>query len=221
MAAARPIVGSMHAGRHGHAHAAPGQADKGRLRLALALIAGFIAVEVATGVIAHSLALLSDAAHMVTDAGALALSLLALRLAARPAAGAMTFGFRRAEILSAQANGISLVIFAGFIAYEAIRRLLDPAAVRGGLMLVVALAGIVVNLAAVRVLAGADRSSLNVQGSFQHVLTDLHGVIGTAIAAGRVVAPRLWPAGPPASLLVASPVLRSGARPAPGARRAG
>src|SRR5256885_549586 len=119
----------MHAAHHGHAHAAPGQADKGRLRLALALIAGFIAVEVATGVIAHSLALLSDAAHMVTDAGALALSLLALRLAARPAAGAMTFGFRRAEILSAQANGISLVIFAGFIAYEAIRRLLDPQAI--------------------------------------------------------------------------------------------
>jgi cobalt-zinc-cadmium efflux system protein len=209
-AAARRIVGSMHAGHHGHAHAAPGQADKGRLRLALALIAGFIAVEVATGVIAHSLALLSDAAHMVTDAGALALSLLALRLAARPAAGAMTFGFRRAEILSAQANGISLVIFAGFIAYEAIRRLLDPAAVRGGLMLAVALAGIVVNLAAVRVLAGADRSSLNVQGSFQHVLTDLYGFIGTAIAAVVIIATGFGRADPIVSLLIVALMLRSG-----------
>src|SRR3989440_12538602 len=180
----------MHAAHHGHAHAAPGQADKGRLRLALSLIAGFIAVEVATGVIAHSLALLSDAAHMVTDAGALALSLLALRLAARPAAGAMTFGFRRAEILSAQANGISLVIFAGFIAYEAIRRLLDPAAVRGGLMLAVALAGIVVNLAAVRVLAGADRSGLNGQGRFPHVPTDPYGLVGAAVAGGAALPPR-------------------------------
>src|SRR5256885_4076364 len=186
----------MHAAHHGHAHAAPGQADKGRLRLALALIAGFIAVEVTTGVIAHSLALLSDAAHMVTDAGALALSLLALGLAARPAAGAMTSGFRRAEILSAQANGISLVIFAGFIAYEAIRRLLDPAAVRGGLMLAVALAGIVVNLAAVRVLAGADRPSLNAQGSLPPLLTHLYGLLRTAIAAVAIIPPRLPPGHP-------------------------
>src|SRR5438128_2517727 len=83
----------------------------------------------------------------------------------RPAAGAMTFGFRRVEILSAQVNGMSLVIFAGFIAYEAVRRLFEPPAVRGGLMLAVALVGVAVNLAAVRILAGADRSSLNVQGS--------------------------------------------------------
>jgi cobalt-zinc-cadmium efflux system protein len=200
----------MHPAHHGHAHAAPGQADAGRLRLALALIAGFIAVEVATGVIANSLALLSDAAHMVTDAGALALSLLALRLAARPAAGAMTFGFRRAEILSAQANGISLVIFAGFIAYEAIRRLVDPPAVRGGLMLAVALAGVVVNLAAVRTLAGADRSSLNVQGSFQHVLTDLYGFIATAIAAGVIIATGFGQADPIVSLLIVALMLRSG-----------
>src|SRR5256714_607781 len=145
-----------------------------------------------------------------TSPPAATIEMIAVRRAARPAAGAMTFGFRRAEILSAQANGISLVIFAGFIAYEAIRRLLDPAAVRGGLMLVVALAGIVVNLAAVRVLAGADRSSLNVQGSFQHVLTDLYGFIGTAIAAGVVIAPGFVRGGPPRSLLVVSPMLRAG-----------
>src|SRR3989440_2530182 len=203
----------MAASHHGHAHAARGDADRARLTLALGLLAAFIVVEVATGVLARSLALLSDAAHMLTDAGALALSLLALRLAARPAAGAMTFGFRRVEILSAQANGISLVIFAGFIAYEAIRRLLDPAAVRGGLMLVVALAGIVVNLAAVRVLAGADRSSLNVQGSFQHVLTDLYGFIGTAIAAGVVHAPGFAPADPIGSRPIGRAELRVGDGP--------
>src|SRR5437773_1915711 len=200
----------MAASHHGHVHAARGEADRGRLVSALALLAAFIAVEVATGVLARSLALLSDAAHMLTDAGALALSLLALRLAARPAAGAMTFGFRRVEILSAQVNGISLVIFAGFIAYEAVRRLFNPLAVRGGLMLAVALVGVAVNLAAVRILAGADRSSLNVQGSFQHVLTDLYGFIGTALAAVVILTAGFRRADPIVSLLIAALMLRSG-----------
>jgi len=201
----------MAASHHGHAHAAGGEADRSRLTWTLGLLAAFIAVEVATGVLARSLALLSDAAHMLTDAGALALSLLALRLAARPAAGAMTFGFRRVEILSAQVNGMSLVIFAGFIAYEAVRRLFDPPAVRGGIVLAVALVGIAVNLAAVRILAGADRSSLNVQGSFQHVLTDLYGFIGTALAAGVILATGFRRADPIVSLLIAALMLRSGA----------
>jgi cobalt-zinc-cadmium efflux system protein len=201
----------MAASHHGHAHASGGEADRGRLASALALIAAFIAVEVATGVIARSLALLSDAAHMLTDAGALALSLVALRLAARPAAGAMTFGFRRVEILSAQVNGMSLVIFAGFIAYEAVRRLFEPPAVRGGVVLAVALVGIAVNLAAVRILASADRSSLNVQGSFQHVLTDLFGFIGTALAAGVILVTGFRRADPIVSLLIAALMLRSGA----------
>src|SRR5256714_1582071 len=145
-----------------------------------------------------------------TSTPAATIEMIAVRRPARPAAGAMTFGLRRAEILSAQASGISLVIFAGFIAYEAIRRLLDPAAVRGGLMLAVALAGIVVNLAAVRVLAGADRSSLNVQGSFQHVLTDLYGFIGTAIAAVVIIATGFGRADPIVSLLIVALMLRSG-----------
>jgi cobalt-zinc-cadmium efflux system protein len=113
-----------------HSHAARADADRGRLAVALSLILAFIAVEVSTAVIAHSLALLSDAAHMVTDAAAIGFSLIALRLAARPARGAMTFGFRRVEILSAQANGVTLLVLAAFIAYEAIRRLFDPPVVR-------------------------------------------------------------------------------------------
>src|SRR5580693_3642600 len=123
-----------------HSHGVRADADRGRLSAALALIVAFMAVEVAAGVVAHSLALLSDAGHMLTDAGAIGFSLLALRLAARPAAGAMTFGFKRVEILSAQVNGVTLSILAAFIAYEAVRRLFAPPVVHGGLMLAVALA---------------------------------------------------------------------------------
>ena len=95
----------------------------------------------------------------------------------------MTFGFRRLEILSAQANGVTLLVLAAFIVYEAIHRLVDPPDVRAGLVLAVALAGSGVNVVAALTLAGADRSSLNIEGSFQHVLTDLYGFIGTALAA--------------------------------------
>jgi cobalt-zinc-cadmium efflux system protein len=185
--------------------------DSGRLTLALALIVGFMVVEVAAGVIASSLALLSDAGHMLADAGAIGFSLVALRLASRPAGGAMTFGFRRVEILSAQANGVTLLVLAAFITYEAIHRLFDPPHVRGWLMLGVALAGIVVNLAAAWTLAGANRRSLNVEGSYQHVLTDLYAFIGTAAAAGVILATGFQRADPIASLLIAGLMIRSGA----------
>jgi cobalt-zinc-cadmium efflux system protein len=198
---------------HLHAPGADGasrDADRARLSLALALIVGFMAVEVAAGVIANSLALLSDAGHMLADAGAIGFSLLALRLASRPAGGAMTFGFRRAEILSAQANGVTLLIVAGFIGYEAVRRLFDPPHVRGGLILVVALSGILVNLVAAWTLAGADRRSLNVEGSFQHVLVDLYAFLGTAIAAAIILLTGFQRADPIVSLLIAGLMIRSG-----------
>ncbi len=178
-----------------------------RSALILALMAG----EIAAGVIAHSLALLSDAGHMLTDAGAIAFSLVAMRLARRPAAGAMTFGFRRMEILSAQANGVTLLVLAAFILYEAVHRLVDPPHVDASLVLPVALAGAVVNVAAALTLAGADRSSLNIRGSFQHVLTDLYGFIGTAIAAAVILIAGFERADPIASLLVAALMIRSGA----------
>jgi cobalt-zinc-cadmium efflux system protein len=198
---------------HDHVAGSPGiraDPDRGRLALALGLILAFIAVEVTTGIIAHSLALLSDAGHMFTDAAAIGLSLLALGLASRPAGGAMTFGFRRAEILSAQANGVTLLILAGFITYEAIRRLFQPPEVRAGLILVVALVGILVNLTATWTLAGANRQSLNVEGSFQHLLTDLYGFIGTAIAAGVILLTGFQRADPIVSLLIAALMTRSG-----------
>jgi cobalt-zinc-cadmium efflux system protein len=201
---------------HGHSahahgtHAKSADADEGRLGLALALILGFMAVEVAVGIVAHSLALLSDAGHMLTDAGAIGFSLMALRLAVRPARGAMTFGFRRVEILSAQANGLTLLILAAFILYEAVRRLFDPPHVRGYLILIVALAGVVVNLAVARTLSRADRGSLNVEGSFQHILTDLYAFIGTAIAAGVILLTGFQRADPLVSLLIAALMIRSG-----------
>jgi cobalt-zinc-cadmium efflux system protein len=198
-----------HAG-HGHTHAAAPDADRGRLAVALGLIVAFMVVEIAAGVIANSLALLSDAGHMLGDAAALGFSLVALHLAARPARGAMTFGLRRLEILSAQANGVTLLILAAFIVYEAIRRLFSTPQVRGGLMLAVALAGVAVNLAAAWTLARANRQSLNIEGSYQHVLTDLYGFIGTALAAAAILATGFQQADPIASLLIAALMIRAG-----------
>ncbi len=194
----------------GHSHTVKADADSTKLTVALCLIVAFMAVEVATGVIAHSLALLSDAGHMLADAAAIGFSLFALRLASRPAKGAMTFGFKRVEILSAQANGVTLLILAAFITYEAIRRLIDPSHVRGGLMLVVALLGVVVNLIAIWTLSKANRQSLNLEGSFQHVLTDLYGFIGTAIAAAVILLTGFERADPIVSLLIAGLMTRSG-----------
>ena len=195
---------------HGHSHGHGAGADRGRLTAALGLIVLLLVVEVVAGVLANSLALLSDAGHMLTDAASIGLALLALSLAARPARGAMTFGLRRVEILSAQANGVTLLILAGFIGYAAVRRLIDPPHVRGGLVLVVALAGAAVNLLAVWTLAGADRRSLNVEGSFQHILTDLYGFIGTAIAAAIILLTGFQRADPIVSLLIAGLMVRSG-----------
>jgi cobalt-zinc-cadmium efflux system protein len=194
----------------GHSHAVRADADRGRLALALGLIAAFVAVEVGVGVVAHSLALLSDAGHMLTDAAAIGFSLVAIGLAARPAKGALTFGLRRVEILSAQANGVTLLVLAAFIAYEAIRRLFDPPVVRGWLILIVALVGVLVNLAATWTLARANRRSLNIEGSFQHVVTDLYGFIGTAIAAAVILATGFQRADPIVSLLIAGLMTRSG-----------
>jgi cobalt-zinc-cadmium efflux system protein len=193
---------------HAHHHHPP--ADRGRLQIALALIVGFMAVEVVAGILASSLALLSDAAHMLTDAGAIALALVAARLASRPAAGGYTCGLKRAEILSAQLNGATLLALAAVITYEGIRRLVDPPDVEGAAVLVVAIAGIVVNLAATSVLAGANRRSLNVEGAFQHVLTDLFAFVATAVAGAVVLATGFARADGIAALIVAALMFRSG-----------
>ncbi|MYT71947.1 MULTISPECIES: cation diffusion facilitator family transporter [unclassified Streptomyces] len=174
-------------GHAGHGHGVSADADRRWLALALTLITGFMAVEVVVGVVARSLALISDAAHMLTDAASIVLALVAMRLAARPAKGRFTYGLKRAEILSAQANGLTLLLLGVWLAYEAVRRLVAPPEVAGGLMLATALAGIVVNVAATWCLSRANRSSLNVEGAYQHILNDLFAFIGTAVAALIVV----------------------------------
>jgi cobalt-zinc-cadmium efflux system protein len=169
-----------------HLHG-PGPGADGRyLTAALALIVAFLTFEVIMAFAGHSLALLADAGHMLTDAAALAASLVAFRLSRRPAAGVWTFGFKRAEVLSAQANGITLVVVSALVGAEAIARLLHPVAVHGGIVVIVAAVGVAVNLAASWILARADRGSINVRGSLAHVVTDLYGFIGT-LAAGIVI----------------------------------
>jgi len=194
---------------HDHHHQHPRTSDRRALTIALTLIAGFMAAEVVAGLIAGSLALLADAGHMLTDALALAAALVAARLATRRPSGPWTFGLARAEILAAQANGITLFVVGVFVVYGAVHRLIDPPDVRGGFVLVVALAGIVVNLAATAVLARADRQSLNMQGAFLHVATDLAAFVGTAIA-GALVLLTGWDRWDPiAGLLVAVLMLKS------------
>jgi len=194
---------------HAHRHGNGGGEDARRLGLALALILAFMAGEIVAGLLAHSLALLSDAAHMLTDAGALAMSLVVLRLASQPARGNRTFGLRRSEILSAQANGAALLVLACLVVYGAIRRLVSPPSANGGWILVVALVGIGVNLLATWQLAGANRQSLNVEGSFQHVLNDLYAFIATAVAGAIILATGWVRADPLAALFVAALMLHA------------
>jgi cobalt-zinc-cadmium efflux system protein len=202
--------GGGHAhGPGGHTHVVSADADRGKLTIALALIAGFMCVEVVVGILANSLALLSDAAHMLTDAGALALALVAIRLAQRPAGGALTYGLKRTEILSAQFNGATLLVLALVIVYEGVRRLISPPDVEGPALLVVALVGVVVNLVASWVLARANRESLNVEGAFQHILTDLAAFVATAIAGAIILATGFVRADGIAALIVAAIMLRA------------
>jgi len=192
---------------HGHGHAHTGGADARRLTVALALIVAFMVGEVVVGVLAHSLALLSDAAHMLTDAGALVMSLVVLRVAAQPARGNRTFGLRRSEILSAQANGAALLVLAGLIVYGAVRRLVSPPPANGWAILVVALVGIGVNFLATWQLSGANRQSLNIEGSFQHVLNDLYAFIATAVAGALIIVTGWVRADAVAALFVAALML--------------
>jgi cobalt-zinc-cadmium efflux system protein len=170
-----------------------------------------MAGEIAAGMIASSLALLADAGHMLTDAAALAFALVASAMAARPAAGRWTFGYSRLEILAAQANGITLGLLALWVIWSAVHRLVSPEDVRGGLVLVVALAGVAVSLVASYVLSRASRDSLNVRGAFLHVLTDV-AAFGAAALAGGVILATGWDRFDPiASLAVAALMLWSSA----------
>jgi cobalt-zinc-cadmium efflux system protein len=179
-------------------------ADRRLLALSLALLLALMVAEVVFGILASSLALLADAGHMLTDAAALALALVAASLAGRPAGGRWTFGFGRVEILAAQANGLTLLLFGIWVVYEAVRRLIDPPAVDAGVVAVVALAGIAVNLIVVALLSRARRQSLNVRGAYLHIVTDLAAFLGTGAAAALILLTGWNRFDPIASLLVAA-----------------
>ena len=191
---------------HAHDDHGPlsGAADRRLLAVSLALLLAFMVAEVVFGILASSLALLADAGHMLTDAAALALALAAASLAARPAGGRWTFGFGRVEILAAQANGLTLLLFGAWIVFEAIRRLVDPPEVDAAVVAVVAAVGIAVNLAVVALLSRARRKSLNVRGAYLHIVTDLAAFVGTGVAAVLIVLTGWNRLDPIASLLVAA-----------------
>jgi cobalt-zinc-cadmium efflux system protein len=195
---------------HQHDHDHRLAADRRALTVALVLVAGLMVGEVVAGLAAHSLALLADAGHMLTDAAALGFALFASAMAARPAAGRWTYGYSRLEILAAQANGLTLGLLAVWIVWAAIHRLIDPHDVRGGLVLVVALAGALVSVVASMVLARASRESLNVRGAFLHIATDVAAFGAAAVAGGLILATGWNRLDPVASLVVAALMLWSG-----------
>jgi cobalt-zinc-cadmium efflux system protein len=186
--------------------------DRRYLTGALALIVAFMAAEVVVGVLADSLALISDAAHMLTDAAAIVFALIAMRLAARPPAGGYTFGLKRAEIMSAQINGISLLLLATYFGYEGIVRLIDPPDVEGGPVLATALAGIAVNVAATWLIGKANRAGLNVEGAYQHILSDLFAFVAAAIAGLVIMLTGFTRADAIAALTVAALMIKAGYR---------
>ena len=184
-------------------------AESGRLKWVLGITAAFMVAEAVGGVLSGSLALLADAGHMFTDAGALALSLFAMRVAQRPASNRKTFGYVRLEILAALANGATLLVIAGWIMVEAWQRFRDPVSVDGGLMLTVAVLGLGVNVVGALLLHTHAHDNLNVRGAYLHVIGDLLGSVG-AILAGTIILLTGWmPADPVISVVIALLILYS------------
>jgi cobalt-zinc-cadmium efflux system protein len=193
---------------HSHDHGAGGRAADARaLGIVLALTAGFAALEVVGGLIAGSVALLADAGHMLSDAASLALALVAVWLARRPATTRMSFGWRRAEILAALANGVALVAVGLWILIEALQRLPDPPHFDALPTLVIGLAGLVVNVVGAGILWRSGGESLNVRAALFHVLADLLGSAGVVVAALLAMAFGWWAADPIAALLIGILVL--------------
>ena len=194
---------------HAHAHAPAREGSVRALRLTLVLTATFTVVEVVGGLVAGSLALLADAAHMLSDNASLGIALFAAWLAGRPAGPSRTFGYRRAEILAALFNGVTLVALSIWIFIEAAERLGDPPEVEAGLMLGIAVAGLVVNLVAARILQRHSAESLNVSAALRHVLADLLGSLGVVVAALVILTTGWEYADPAVSVLIGVLVLGS------------
>ena len=182
-----------------------------RLAAAAALTGLFLVAEIVGGIWSGSLALLADAGHMFTDFAALLLAFVAMRIAARPATWKWTYGFDRVSILAAFVNGLALFVIAVLIVFEAVERLMAPSEVAGGLMLGVAIAGLLVNILCFALLHGGARDNLNMRGAVLHVMGDLLGSVAAIIAAGIIMATGWMPIDPILSVLVALLILRSAA----------
>ncbi len=192
----------------GHSH----DQDAGNIRrvqVALALTGTFMVVEVVGGILSGSLALLADAGHMLTDSMALALAVFAFRVSSKPADGRRSYGYQRVQIIAAFVNGLSLLAIVGWILFEAVIRLIDPPEVLGSTMLMVATAGLLVNIASFIVLHGGDQDNLNIRGAALHVLGDLLGSVAAIIAAFVIIRTGWMPIDPILSVVVAILILRS------------
>lgn len=202
-------AGHSHGHGHGHSHGHASDANSRRLAIVLVLVLVYMVAEVVGALLTNSLALLADAGHMLSDAGALALSLFAIWIARRPPTSTHTYGFYRTEILAALANGATLVAISIYIFAEAIRRIGTPQEVEGGWMMVVAAGGLAVNLAGLWILSAGRSESLNVRGAWLHVLTDTLGSVG-ALGAGALILLYGWNwVDPVASLVIGVLVLYS------------
>jgi cobalt-zinc-cadmium efflux system protein len=194
---------------HGHAYgqtSATGTAAaayRGRLRIALCITLTVMVVEIAGGLVADSLALIADAAHMATDGLGLAMALLAIHFANRPASGNRTFGYARAEILAALANCLLLLGIGGYVLYEAVQRFITPADTSGGLTIVFGLVGLIANMISLSILVRGQQQSINVRGAYLEVLADALGSVAVLISAGVILATGWRAADPIASLVIA------------------
>jgi cobalt-zinc-cadmium efflux system protein len=199
-----------HHHRHDHAHAPPvGRDNERKVLLSFVLIAAFMVVEVAGGLLSGSLALLADAGHMLTDAAALALAYAAFHFGRRAADSRRTFGYLRFEVIAGLVNAVTLLVIAGWIIFEAWERLREPAPVLAGPMLGVALVGLLVNLVVLRVLTRGDSEHVNIKGASLHVMGDLLGSIGAVVAAVVIHLTGWTPIDPILSVAVSLLVLRS------------
>jgi cobalt-zinc-cadmium efflux system protein len=190
---------------HGHTHAPPGTATaayRGRLRVTLSITLTVMVVEIVGGLLADSLALIADAAHMATDALGLGMALLAIHFAGRPAVGNRTFGYARAEILAALANCLLLLGVGGYVLYEAIQRFVTPAGTAGGLTVVFGLIGLVANMISLTLLMRGQHESLNVRGAFLEVAADALGSLAVIVSALVILATGWQAADPIASLVI-------------------
>ena len=201
-------------GHHGHSHVPATDTADARKRVALAacLTFAFMIAEVIGGVVSGSLALLADAAHMLTDAGSLALAWLGFKLSERPADDQRSFGWSRFKILAAFVNGIALIALSAWIVVEAIQRLVTPQPVMGTVLMGVAIGGLVVNIVAFFLLHGGDRDDLNLQGALWHVAGDLLGSVAAIAAAIIIIFTGWMPIDPLLSILVAVLILFAGVR---------